>query len=547
MDAGRPDRRGHPRLGPRQEPQAVGRRRPQGPSGTRTSSPRTRTATSATGTPVGTSSARPASTSASRCVAPAHRTSTATCRSGEMPHVVDPAVGLHRELEHQARARAGSTATCPARTPGPAGPANRVVRSPDGCSRPATTSPRHRWRGSTSGSARMTTATSATGRCCAICATRQAPAEPSIAALLRLMLRWDGRAYAPGPRAGRHRDRRRLQRVTDGPAATVFVAFTRHDQSSARSIALPSSVRARLDTLSTESHQYDVTPLDNDALVAADPGLRRRWRCSAPRTVPAVEQTALAAAVAAMKHKYGARPASWRRHHGISHIDSLSGVVGPSDDRAVPGPRDVGAGGRLHDRHAAAVNRRGSVADEEGLEQRQQLDQPSHDRPPASRQAAAPTTRCARRAPTPASPGPASVSAMYAVRRSAGSVVRDSRPASSRLATSRVAVGALTPFVVGEVTDPERLVVLDRDQRRPLRRREPTGAVLAQLPGKPRNRDPQPSRRLAVRQPVSVKVMPSVLVWVRRRRVERSAAPCAGAGSSNGTGSSSRSPAPGRP
>jgi hypothetical protein len=31
-----------------------------------------------------------------------------------------------------------------------------------------------------------------------------------------------------------------------------------------------------------------------------------------------------------MRQIYGAKPSTWRRHHGISHINSLTGVVGPS-------------------------------------------------------------------------------------------------------------------------------------------------------------------------------------------------------------------------
>jgi hypothetical protein len=142
------------------------------------------------------------------------------------------------------------------------------------------------------------------------------------------MLRWDGRAYAPGVRGGSSPRSTPATKVTDGPAATMFVAFTRHIKA-ALFHSLPAAVRARLDTLSTESHQYDVTPMDNDALSLLIPGFSSLQSLGAPRRAE-IERRALAGAVAAMKHQYGARPATWRRRHGISHIDSLSGVVGPS-------------------------------------------------------------------------------------------------------------------------------------------------------------------------------------------------------------------------
>jgi hypothetical protein len=31
-----------------------------------------------------------------------------------------------------------------------------------------------------------------------------------------------------------------------------------------------------------------------------------------------------------MTKRYGNNPDNWRRHHGVNHIVSLSGVVGPS-------------------------------------------------------------------------------------------------------------------------------------------------------------------------------------------------------------------------
>jgi acyl-homoserine lactone acylase PvdQ len=48
------------------------------------------------------------------------------------------------------------------------------------------------------------------------------------------------------------------------------------------------------------------------------------------RRPTAVLRRALDAAIAAMTKQYGANPSTWRRHHAISHLDSLTGVVGPS-------------------------------------------------------------------------------------------------------------------------------------------------------------------------------------------------------------------------
>jgi acyl-homoserine lactone acylase PvdQ len=108
----------------------------------------------------------------------------------------------------------------------------------------------------------------------------------------------------------------------------VFVAFTK--QLKQRLFhALPDSVRARLDTLSPESHQYDVTPLDNDAIAMLTPGFSSLPSLG-PNRRQTIEKQALAGAVNAMRKTYGSKVVSWRRHHGITHVNSLTGVVGPS-------------------------------------------------------------------------------------------------------------------------------------------------------------------------------------------------------------------------
>jgi hypothetical protein len=88
-------------------------------------------------------------------------------------------------------------------------------------------------------------------------------------------------------------------------------------------------IRARLDTLSTESHQYDVTPLDNDALGLLIPHFNGLSAVGPQRRL-AIEANAFRRAENALRKTYGHNPASWRRPHGVSHIDSLSGVIGPS-------------------------------------------------------------------------------------------------------------------------------------------------------------------------------------------------------------------------
>jgi penicillin amidase len=190
---------------------------------------------------------------------------------------------------------------------------------------------------------------------------------------VRLMLAWDGRAYAPGAKGGSSPRSTPAAQVTDGPAATVFVAFT---QQIKRLLFhnVPRLIRARLDTLSTESHQYDVTPLDNDALGVLIPGFSSLNGGVDAKHRIAVERRALAAAVRQMRSTYGKQPSSWRRSHGISHVDSLSGVVGPStqmpfQDRGTWVQEVAFTTGKPRAKKA-------SFSDEQRLQQRQQLEQP---------------------------------------------------------------------------------------------------------------------------------------------------------------------------
>jgi acyl-homoserine lactone acylase PvdQ len=149
---------------------------------------------------------------------------------------------------------------------------------------------------------------------------------------LKLLAGWDGRAYAPGEPGGSSPSSTAAEDVTDGPAATLFVAI--RDKIKRRLFhTLSPDLRARLDTVSTESHQYDVTPMDNLALRVIRPvfaGLPPPTVVTGERKPKAVLRHALAAALVKLTKTYGAKPSSWRRHHGISHLESLTGVVGPT-------------------------------------------------------------------------------------------------------------------------------------------------------------------------------------------------------------------------
>ncbi|MBV9870829.1 MAG: penicillin acylase family protein [Frankiaceae bacterium] len=146
-----------------------------------------------------------------------------------------------------------------------------------------------------------------------------------------LLNHWDGRAYAPGEKGGSSDRSTPAGKVTDGPAATVFRAYITRVKALLFH-NLPADIRARLDTLDPEAHQYDVTPLDNDALGVLLPGYSAiNGGLGAARRAD-IEKRALVQAVKVMKKRYGKAPNAWRRHHGISHVNALSGVVGPSEE-----------------------------------------------------------------------------------------------------------------------------------------------------------------------------------------------------------------------
>jgi acyl-homoserine lactone acylase PvdQ len=149
---------------------------------------------------------------------------------------------------------------------------------------------------------------------------------------LRLLAGWDGRAYAPGVPGGSSPETTAPEQVTDGPAATLFAAW--RDRIVARLFhrRLPASVLERLDSLGV-THQYDVTPADNLALRV----LRPTWAGLAPPTavvghprVGHLLRVTLAATLHRLQDRYGAPTRTWRRPHGITTIESLTGVIGPA-------------------------------------------------------------------------------------------------------------------------------------------------------------------------------------------------------------------------
>jgi penicillin amidase len=150
---------------------------------------------------------------------------------------------------------------------------------------------------------------------------------------LRLLAHWDGRAYAPGEPGGSSPLGTAAQDVTDGPAATLFRDW--RDALKRRLFhKLPADVLARLDTIPVESHQYDVTPLDNLTLRVLRPG----WAglgvpkvVTGPRSPGRLLRSTLTATLRALEKTYGANPDTWRRPHAVSHLESLTGVVGPSE------------------------------------------------------------------------------------------------------------------------------------------------------------------------------------------------------------------------
>jgi penicillin amidase len=149
---------------------------------------------------------------------------------------------------------------------------------------------------------------------------------------LRLLAHWDGRAYAPGAPGGSSPRGTDPTEVTDGPAATLFLALRDHIKHRLFH-RLPAVVLARLDTLPVEGHQYDVTPLDNLVLRVIRPG----WAGLPPPTLVTghrnpsrVIRHALTTTMRALTKRYGAKQSAWRRAHAISHLASLTGVIGPA-------------------------------------------------------------------------------------------------------------------------------------------------------------------------------------------------------------------------
>jgi acyl-homoserine lactone acylase PvdQ len=150
-------------------------------------------------------------------------------------------------------------------------------------------------------------------------------------AALRLLASWDGRAYAPGAPGGSSPETTDPANATDGPAATLFATW--RDRLVARVFhGLPADIRVRLDSLGV-THQYDVTPLDNLTLRV----LRPRWAgLGVPSAVVGhvlarrVLRQTLATALDLLTKQYGHKPSTWRRSHGITTIESLTGVLGPA-------------------------------------------------------------------------------------------------------------------------------------------------------------------------------------------------------------------------
>jgi penicillin G amidase len=149
---------------------------------------------------------------------------------------------------------------------------------------------------------------------------------------LDLLAQWDGRAYAPGAAGGSSPMSTSPESTTDGPAATLFAQVTK-DIKRALFGELPNAIKARLDTLSTESHQYDATPMDNLAIRdirRAASGLPPVHYGSENGSPSDPVLRGLQDAADEMASLYGQNPKGWRRPHGISHIESLTGVIGPS-------------------------------------------------------------------------------------------------------------------------------------------------------------------------------------------------------------------------
>jgi acyl-homoserine lactone acylase PvdQ len=149
---------------------------------------------------------------------------------------------------------------------------------------------------------------------------------------LRMLAHWDGRAYAPGERGGSSPLTTDPTVTTDGPAATLFAAW-RAALEHRLFHTLPSDVRARLNTASV-THQYDVTPLDNLTLRVLRPswaGLGSPRAVVGDRTPLTLLRRTLATTIRKLNKRYGDSVKKWRRRHGVSTIESLTGVIGPSE------------------------------------------------------------------------------------------------------------------------------------------------------------------------------------------------------------------------
>jgi penicillin amidase len=169
---------------------------------------------------------------------------------------------------------------------------------------------------------------------------RRLRAQPGLTtaelAAVDLVLAWDGRAYAPGEGSSALGTPARA--VTDGPAATLARAYTKAIKKELFA-ALPLAIRADRDTVATEQHAYDVTPLDNLALRVLRPessGLTAARDWTDGRGVDAVLRAALDDAIAELTRTYGSAGtgagamSTWRRAHGVSHLTSLTDTVGPT-------------------------------------------------------------------------------------------------------------------------------------------------------------------------------------------------------------------------
>jgi penicillin amidase len=167
----------------------------------------------------------------------------------------------------------------------------------------------------------------------ALLALRKTPGLSAVErTALRLLAGWDRRAYAPGAPGGSSPHGTAPASVTDGPAATLFAAVRTAVKRLLFS-SVPADVRARLDTIAAEGHQYDVTPMDNLALRVLRPwwaGLPSPTVVTGNRSPAHVLRAALDAAIKTLTARYGATSSTWRRPHAISHLGSLTGVVGPS-------------------------------------------------------------------------------------------------------------------------------------------------------------------------------------------------------------------------